>query len=165
MKDAVVMILLVTIQTGCGGPPDWASGRKGLVSGPGTGAASLEDQIERGARLYDEYCADCHGGEGQGSPAAPALVGQAALPPLPRDDGDHMRSTEFHTGADVLAFVRAEMPVNDPGSLTSGDYLDLVAFVLHVSGAAIPGEPVTAESSGLIPLRGDDQVRRLARWW
>ena len=165
MRDVLLMILVAALPLGCGsGVPEWASG-KGLIAGPGTGARSLAEQMERGALVYAESCADCHGERGEGSRAAPPLVGPDALPREPREDGDHTRAVELRTGGDLLAFMEEAMPLSDPGSLSRDEYLDVLVLLLHANGAELPDRLLTARSSRAIRLRRGPELPQIARWW
>ncbi len=75
---------------------------------------------QRGAGLYAQRCAACHGVSGSGSAAFPPLWGSAS----------------FNTGAGMhrlwtmAAFVRYNMPQNAPGTLTAQQAYDVSAYVL-----------------------------------
>ena len=107
-----------------------------------TGAELAEPEIDvdAGAAIYADACASCHGAEGEGIPAmgAPAVFGDEALPVAPPPDADRERA--FETGADVLAYVRETMPLDDPGALSDDDYREAVRYILHRHGLEVPPE-------------------------
>jgi mono/diheme cytochrome c family protein len=125
--------------------------------------AFTTQQAAQGRQLFAQHCALCHGEAGQGGrvPAkfgalagwwAPALVDKAVLserPPASR----RIRRVEFRTAADLLNFIQATMPAQDPGSLREADYLALVAFTLQANGAKPAGKPLTPKNAAAVPLR------------
>jgi len=105
---------------------------------PATGGNS-GDQVALGAKLYGENCASCHGASGAGG-KAPPLVGKAALPLDPPATAK-FRKTQFHTGADVFAFVKATMPPTG-AKLTDEQYAAILAFDLKANGVDMTGKTV-----------------------
>jgi mono/diheme cytochrome c family protein len=116
-------------------------------------ATGVDDpaQPERGAKLYAEYCSDCHGDRGEGKKKAPAVVGAGALPLDP--PAGKKRDVPFRTAADVLAWTKKTMPADDPGSLTDDQYADVVAFALKENGVDLAGKRLDANSAANIQLR------------
>lgn len=129
---------------GCGGTTPEASS----PPGPSTAAG---DQIALGAKLYGQSCASCHGNGGEGGKDTPAVVGKSALPLDPPPIARH-RKTQFHTGADVFAFVKATMPANAPGSLTDEEYAAILAFDLKANGVDMTGKHVDTASAASFVL-------------
>ena len=82
--------------------------------------ASKPSDKRAGARIYSARCAACHGANGAGNPAAnfPPLWGAKSF-----NDGAGMNTK-------MGAFVKANMPLNAPGSLTDQEAADVSAFVL-----------------------------------
>jgi thiosulfate dehydrogenase len=80
---------------------------------------------QRGAPLYDQYCSGCHGPEGQG---AIQPDGTVVYPPL-------WGNESYNWGAgmarvDLAArFIKANMPFDRPGTLTSQEAWDIAAFM------------------------------------
>jgi cytochrome c len=97
-------------------------------------AKTFEQQVHAGTSLYTLYCANCHGGVGQGK-SAPRLVGlkDGALPLDPPSDRK-LRTGKFATVADVADFVSHKMPPKTPGSLNPDVYWAILAFDLHSNG-------------------------------
>jgi thiosulfate dehydrogenase len=76
----------------------------------------------RGAALYGQRCAKCHGVDGQGLPEVyPPLWGGRSF-----NDGAGMAHIDRMTG-----FVRYNMPYDAPGSLSLAQAYDVAAFVLR----------------------------------
>lgn len=99
---------------------------------------TFAEQVERGQPLYAEHCASCHGDGGQGTDKGPRVVGldQGALP-LKAPAQRKARKQDFVTVADVGEFVVANMPGDDPGSLTTDEYLAILAFDLEANGITL----------------------------
>ena len=78
----------------------------------------------RGARIYAQKCALCHGNKGQGTFNA---SGETIYPPL-------WGPTSFNIGAGMArlntaaAFVKASMPLGQGGSLTDQEAFDVAVF-------------------------------------
>jgi mono/diheme cytochrome c family protein len=113
-------------------------------------AAAAADQATRGAALYGQHCARCHGDAGQGTRKGPAVVGKDALPLDPRPTAK-VRKTQFHTAKDVADFVVEKMPGDKPGSLKPEEYFAILAFDLKANGVALK-QPVDAQSAAAITL-------------
>jgi cytochrome c len=109
------------------------------------------EQAQSGAKLYKEYCSKCHGDTGQGSKKAPPVVGKEALP-LDPPSGAKKRTTKFHTAMDVAEFVVKNMPASKPGSLSTAQYFDILAFDLQANGVNVSDKTIDAESAKKITL-------------
>jgi mono/diheme cytochrome c family protein len=82
-------------------------------------ASFLPSQATRGAELYSRRCGACHA-NGQ-------LVGAGFV-----------QSWNDRRVYDLYALVRATMPLSNPGGLTDGEYLDVVAYLLQANKQASP---------------------------
>jgi len=96
---------------------------------PGRGYATLEKpeggyDRERGGKLYTEQCAVCHGDDGNGQQVA----GQIVFPPL-WGDGAYNWGAGMHRVNTAAGFIKANMPLGKPNSLSDQDAWDLAAFV------------------------------------
>jgi cytochrome c len=118
---------------------------------PNAGAEDGEAQAARGAKLYTDNCASCHGDAGQGSGGAPAVVGKEALPLDPRADAKY-RKVQFHTALDVAQWVVKNMPPKNPSSLKESEYWDIMAFDLKANGVPVAGKHIDATSAAEIKL-------------
>jgi thiosulfate dehydrogenase len=78
----------------------------------------------RGARVYARKCALCHGNEGQGTFA---VSGEMIYPPLwgPKSFNIGAGMARLNTAA---AFVKANMPFGQGGSLSDQEAFDVAAF-------------------------------------
>lgn len=83
-------------------------------------ASFLPSQASRGAELYKASCGTCH--------EAGSLVGQGFV-----------ESWNGRRVYDLYALIHSTMPLDKPGGLKDGEYLDVVAYLLqanrHVGGA------------------------------
>lgn len=90
-------------------------------------------QASRGKLVYEERCAECHNtGE------APVLFGSG-----------FMRRWFEESLDSVFTKMRTTMPLNGPGSLPEGSYLDVLSFVLQESGFPAGMEELTASPGRL----------------
>ena len=116
---------------------------------PAPAVSAAADAAERGAALYGERCASCHGDAGQGG-KAPAVVGKDALPLEPRSGSK--RGVQFKTALDVLQYVKAKMPGDDPGSLSDEDARAIIAFDLKANGVDLTGKDLSDATLAAIAL-------------
>lgn len=122
-----------------------------LLTAGATALAYTESQANNGRLLYLDHCAACHGRDLRGGPV-PAQFSEHA--------GDHAfalagpdRLPGLFSAMQVLAYARTAMPQQQPGSLTTEEYLELTAFLERVNGLAEPnGIPVTTEELAKIPI-------------
>jgi mono/diheme cytochrome c family protein len=90
-------------------------------------------QAARGKAVFEERCAECHNtGE------APVLFGAG-----------FMRRWFQENLGNVFTKMRTTMPLNGPGSLPDGSYLDVLSFVLNESGFPAGTEELTANPARL----------------
>ena len=104
-----------------------------------------EAQAERGARVYDQSCAWCHGSDLAGRLWVEGQGYVAPVPPRPRASGLERRAPPL-AGPDFVAdwnglplealFTRnlISMPQNAPGSLSRQQNADVLAFLLQKNG-------------------------------
>ncbi len=88
-------------------------------------------QATRGQIVYAAHCATCHGANLSGQ-AGPALAGadfQAYL-------------TGSKTAYGLYDFIAKQMPADNPGSLSSSDYLAVTAFILSQNGFPAGNAPL-----------------------
>lgn len=96
-------------------PEDRTQPVRGLLKLP-----DLKGDPTRGAAIYDQQCALCHGSDGAGvPPVLPPLWGATCF-----NDGAGMATVEK-----MAAFVRYNMPQNAPGKLTAQEAYDVAAYV------------------------------------
>ena len=81
--------------------------------------AGLTSDTAAGAAVYAASCAKCHGPAGQGTAVAPPLWG-------PRSYNIGAGMARVRTAA---AFIRENMPFDQPGTLTDEQAFDVAAFI------------------------------------
>jgi len=87
------------------------------------GGVYTDAQAKRGATVYGEKCATCHGDKLQGTDTAgPTLSGP-----------DFVNGWKDMTVAALFAKISSDMPSNDPGSLKPAEYADVLSFVLSTN--------------------------------
>lgn len=96
-----------------------------------------EDQAKRGAPLYEQHCAACHGPDLTGGEMAPGLAGS-----------EFASNWNDLSVGDLFDRIRQSMPQNAPGTLTRAQNADILAFMFQKGGAP----------AGSAELPGDSQV-------
>lgn len=79
-------------------------------------------QVKRGAALYNEQCAACHGEDLRGNDIIPGLVGETFA--------TNWRGKSL---GDLYDKINMTMPALTPGSLTPEQTSDLIAHILSVA--------------------------------
>lgn len=95
-------------------------------------ASYLASQAARGEAVYEATCGNCH--------VSGELVGPQFV-----DTWNNRRAYDFY------ALVRATMPLDNPGGLKDGEYLDVVAYVLRANNATAGRDSLKADT---VALRG-----------
>lgn len=114
--------------------------------------AALAEQYDAGKKIYvSKACDTCHGANGEGGPKSPPVIGAKALTEAP-PSGAKLRKTPFKTAADVLAFVKAKMPIKTPGTLSDDDAAAVTAWMLSESKVNISAK-LDATNAASISLR------------
>jgi mono/diheme cytochrome c family protein len=100
-------------------------------------------QAERGEKRYADQCAMCHGAEMTGGGGVPGLAGVEFL------FGWNNKSL-----ADLLEYLKQNMPPTQPGGLSDTQYAEVIAAILKANKvpAAATGEMPT-DRAGLGPIR------------
>jgi len=139
----VILALIVIGITGCAAQssptpvppqptPPQSSSAPPAPSVPATQTVSTAGQLANdGAAVFSQDCAKCHGLNGVGG-GSPALTGSAA------------RLSRYNNAQQLLDFISAQMPLGKGGSLSSQDYLRVLAFLLVQDGyvqATAPLDP------------------------
>lgn len=90
----------------------------------------------RGATLFEQRCAACHGKDGGGIPAA---GGTYAMPPVwgPQSFNEGAGMAQVAT---IAAFIKAKMPLGQGGSLSELDAWDIAALVTGAPRPAFAGK-------------------------
>jgi mono/diheme cytochrome c family protein len=77
-------------------------------------------QATAGKAVYSQSCASCHGASLQGS-AGPALTGSAF-------------TSAYPSAGKLYDYVRKNMPLGAPGSLSTAQYQQVTAYLLQQNG-------------------------------
>jgi mono/diheme cytochrome c family protein len=91
-----------------------------------------EVQAQRGQALYSGICGACHGRRLNGAPEDPDM---GSTPPLAR--ARFLRVWEGRSLATLFEYTRASMPTDNPGSLSDAECIDVIAYMLSVSGMPV----------------------------
>jgi len=129
-----------------------------------------------GAALFQQRCSSCHGERGESTTGAPRILGEDALPELPKPrnvnadpaagDRESLRlearsrpagapwRDPFRTATDLHKFVSENMPPSKEKreALSAQDYWAIVNFMLVAHGVAVPPEGVTEANAGAVKL-------------
>lgn len=81
------------------------------------------EQAEAGEVVYQQSCAACHFGQLQGDDFAAALAG-----------GNFRNYWSSRTLEQFLDYVRTQMPLGQPGTLSDEAYAQVVAYILDFNG-------------------------------
>lgn len=86
-------------------------------------------QAERGEVIYPSICGRCHGYALDGAPDDPDM-----LPAPPIAGVKFLRKWNGASVAALYEYLRTSMPAINPGSLADSEYLDVLSYMLSVSG-------------------------------
>ena len=100
-----------------------------------TGVYAVEQAVQ-GKELYAMHCVSCH--------AAITHTGP-----------EFASKWQGRTFWDLFSFVRESMPKSEPGSLTPGEYLAVLAYLLKMNGMPAGAAPLQQDSSALAKIRID----------
>lgn len=106
-----------------------------VLAGQQSNGVYTATQAANGQAAYEHHCAECHLADLKGS-AGPELAGASFI----NGWGDRRSS-------DLLATVRTSMPPGLDGSLSDGEYLDIVAYILKANGHVAGNQPLRADAA------------------
>ncbi|MCA9835335.1 MAG: c-type cytochrome [Trueperaceae bacterium] len=136
------------------------------------------EQVQRGAKVYDLVCSDCHGDSGLGiaegrlsflpehqkcekchkgfnaSTKKDVELSERnsfniGTPPALRGEG---ALSHFNNAAVLYAYIRAAMPRYEPGMLSDQEYLDITAFLVALNGDLPTGLNLDQENATTLDL-------------
>lgn len=84
----------------------------------------------RGVEVFTANCARCHGSDAKGTPLAPPLWGEKSF-----SIGASMAREER-----AAAFIKHNMPLDRPGTLTDAQAYDVAAYVTSLPRMDLPGK-------------------------
>lgn len=88
-------------------------------------------QAERGKQVYEEFCFACH---------------QVEFYEL------RLAAWQGATVGELLAAVSATMPSANPGGLTTGQYLDVLAYVFSITGSPAGDDELTLANADAVEI-------------
>lgn len=137
MKITIVSALLITVSTigALGSMLDAARPQPARSVWDGVYS---EEQARRGAALYTEWCAVCHGGFMAGGEEAPPLAG-----------GTFLSNWNGVTVGDMLNRTRESMPLDDPGGLSRRQNADILAYMFEFNNVPA-GEQDLPRQDGIL---------------
>jgi mono/diheme cytochrome c family protein len=149
---SLVSLATVATLSACGGntpAPATASNEAAATPAP----ATFAEQVTLGQTLYGANCSKCHGASGEGTADAPAVVGldKGALPLDPPAKAKY-RKSQFKTVADIADFVVKNMPPNKGGSLSTEEYLAILAFDLKANGIDLGDKKLDLALAGTLDV-------------
>lgn len=118
----------------------WPDG-VGLPEGRGSGA--------QGQKIYEQRCADCHGGRGEGGTAL-ELVGDHES--LATDFPDRGIAAMWPYAPTLFEYVRRAMPPQEPWSLSVDETYAVLAHLLELNGLLKAGTALDAATLAAIKL-------------
>ena len=98
----------------------------------GTGLPPGSATIEDAKRVYEKYGAAFHGPNGEGTDAAPRLVG--GIGSLDTADPVKTVGSYWPYAPIIFDYIRRAMPASAPQTLTNDEYYALTAWVLWANG-------------------------------
>ena len=118
-------------------------GNDGSNLPPGSGT------VARGATIFAEQCASCHGDKGHGGIGDRLVGGQGTLAsPKPiKTVGSY-----WPYAPTLFDYIRRAMPMNAPQSLNDTDVYAVSAYVLHLNGLLAAAATLDAKSLAAIKM-------------
>lgn len=127
------------------------------ASPSGAGLPPGRGDATRGAQIFQQQCASCHGAAGEGAPGnppGPPLVGReprdafsfGSDPKLVRTIGNY-----WPEAATLFDYIRRTMPLSAPGSLSDDDVYSLTAHLLAANEILPAGSAL--DSATLVAVR------------
>lgn len=109
------------------------------IGGRANAASATSDytaaQAARGAQIYGQFCAACHGSNLEGK-AGPPLTGKKFQDTLQYAD---------MTTSQLFAFISQSMPQNAPATLSKAQYIDVMSFLLSKSSYPAGSTPLSEQ--------------------
>jgi mono/diheme cytochrome c family protein len=111
------------------------------------GGVFTDAQAERGRLAYTGPCDRCHGSNLDGAAVDPDM-----LPAPPVAGPKFLRKWNGRSLAALFEYTRATMPTSNPGFLTDQEFIDIIAYMLAVSGAPAGEIELTADGFALAQI-------------
>ncbi|MBI4263425.1 MAG: c-type cytochrome [Acidobacteria bacterium] len=101
------------------------------------------EQADRGRKSYTLYCESCHAADLGGTNS-----GDSGAPPLRREgfmEGSHAFG--------LFTKIRETMPLDAPGSLSTSEYVDILAYIFRENGFPAGPKRLTSDAEQLRNIR------------
>jgi alcohol dehydrogenase (cytochrome c) len=112
-----------------------------------TPASYTAAQASDGLATYQSMCASCHLSDLSGRNEAPALAG-----------GNFMNAWGSRTVAELIQYMRENMPPANRGGLSEETYAKIAAFLLQANGAPAGDSPLAATAKIVISSVANGQM-------
>ena len=109
------------------------------IAASGAGLPPGQGSVAQGEALYAKLGAKCHGAKGEGTDAAPALVG--GMGSLTTDKPVKTVGSYWPYATTLFDYIRRAMPADNPQSLSPDEVYALCAYLLHLNGI-VPADAV-----------------------
>jgi S-disulfanyl-L-cysteine oxidoreductase SoxD len=109
------------------------------IAASGAGLPPGSGSVAQGEALFAKLGAKCHGAKGEGTDAAPALVG--GMGSLNTDKPVKTIGSYWPYATTLFDYIRRAMPADKPQSLTPDEVYALCAYLLHLNGI-VPADAV-----------------------
>jgi len=110
----------------------------------GAGLPPGKGSVEKGAEVFAEQCAACHGTFGEGEGRFPKLVGGAGT--LRNDRPELTVGSYWPFAPTLFDYINRAMPMPAPHTLSSDDVYALTAYILNLNDI-VPNEFVADRDS------------------
>lgn len=130
------------------------------VFSDGTGLPDGSGTADKGASLYAEQCAGCHGSVGQGGKAI-ELVGDASL--LATDYPDKGIAVYWPYAPTLYEYLNRSMPPATPGMFSVDELYSLVAYLLELNELIDDAVVVDKQLLSDLQLPNRDGFRTIGR--
>lgn len=97
-------------------------------------AAEAAKQVELGEQWFRAACFECHATGGL-------------------SNADFRLKWSGRTAYELVEAIRSTMPESDPGSLTQGTYIAVVAYLIRTNGMPVGTNALPADSAGLATIK------------
>ncbi len=117
---------------GSSATPEQIAGWDIDIAPDGTGLPPGSGTVQQGEALFAKLGAKCHGAKGEGTDAAPALVGGQGT--LATDHPVKTVGSYWPYATTLFDYIRRAMPADNPQSLAPDQVYALCAYILNLNG-------------------------------
>jgi cytochrome c len=114
------------------------------VKPDGTGLPPGSGSVKQGEELFARLGAKCHGAKGEGTDAAPPLVGGQGT--LATDQPVKTVGSFWPYATTLYDYIHRAMPADKPQSLTPDEVYALTAYILYLNGIVDENAVMDAQS-------------------